>query len=75
MRVFLSLVLLTVAATTGTTSALRHPLEHYEEKFRAWVKVRIGGIERREGGREEISVPGVHEAYLFEAGIFSRGRV
>ncbi|KAM3567956.1 hypothetical protein VYU27_009911 [Nannochloropsis oceanica] len=38
MRVFLSLVLLTVAATTGTTSALRHPLEHYEEKFRAWVK-------------------------------------
>lgn len=31
--------------------------------------------EGREGGREEMSVPGVHQAYLFEAGIFSRGRV
>jgi len=54
MRLVLSLVLLAVAATTSTTSALRHPLEHYEEKFRAWVKVRFcgKGREGREGERE-----------------------
>lgn len=37
MRITLSsLLLLTLASAS---SALRHPLEHYEEKFRAWIKV------------------------------------